>query len=127
EFYYSDFKNKYWGNWTYTKPLGTTAQEGCLSSGLGSLATIIGVIFLIFLIPRLAILLPFILILFLLRFIPETGWIWIFRILGGLLLFAFLFSLINLFNHTANRYVPKPIVQDNPQKRNSENLPIFDT
>lgn len=127
EYYYSDYKNKYWGNWTYTKASGITQQEGCLSSGLGSLATIIGVIFLIFLIPRLAILLPFILLLALFSLIPEAAWMWIFRILGGLLLFAFIFSLVNVFNHTGSRYVPKPFVQDNRQEQNSENVPIFDS
>jgi hypothetical protein len=127
EYYYSDYKNKYWGNWIYTKPIGTTQQEGCLSSGLGVLGTIIGIVFLLLLLPRLAILLPFILLPLLFRLIPTSAWSWIFRILGGLLLLAFIFSLINTFSRSGNSYIPKPIVQDKPEERNPQNIPIVDT
>lgn len=127
EYYYSDYKNKYWGNWIYTKPIGSTQQEGCLSSGLGVLGTIIGIVFLLLLLPRLAILLPFILLPLLFRLIPTSAWTWIFRILGGLLLLAFIFSLINTFSRSGNSYIPKPIVQDKPEERNPQNIPIVDT
>lgn len=127
EYYYSDYKNKYWGNWIYTKPIGSTQQEGCLSSGLGVLGTIIGIVFLLLLLPRLAILLPFILLPLLFRLIPASAWTWIFRILGGLLLLAFIFSLINTFSRSGNSYIPKPIVQDKPEERNPQNIPIVDT
>ncbi len=127
EYYYSDFKSKYWGNWIYTKPIGTSQQEGCLSSGLGILGTIIGIVFILLLLPRLVFLLPFILLPLLFRLIPVAAWTWIFRILGGILLLAFIFYLINALNHSANSYVPKPIVQDKPEERKPQYNPIVDT
>lgn len=127
EYYYSDFKSKYWGNWIYTKPIGTTQQEGCLSSGLGILGTIIGIAFLLLLLQRLVFLLPFILLLILFRLIPAEAWTWIFRILGGILLLVFIFSLINVFNHSSNSYIPKPIVQEKPEERKPQYNPIVDT
>ena len=127
EYYYSDFKNKYWGNWTYTKPIGTTQQEGCLSSGLGILGTIIGIAFLLLLLPRLVFLFPFILLPLLFRLIPVAAWTWVFRVLGGILLLAFIFSLINAFNHSSKSYIPKPIVQDKPEERKPQYNPIVDT
>ena len=93
EYYYNNYKDTYWGSWIYTKPLGSTQQEGCLSSGIGVLGAFIGIGFLLLLLPRLVILLPFIILPILLRLIPTGAWGWIFRIIGGLLLFAFIFSL----------------------------------
>lgn len=127
EYYYSNYKNQYWGNWKYTKPIGNTQQEGCLSSGLGVLGTIIGIVFLLLLLPRLAIFLPFILLPLLFSLVSASAWRWIFRILGGLLLLVFIFSLINIFNLSRNSYIPKPIVQDKPEERNPQNIPIVDT
>lgn len=127
EYYYSDFKNKYWRNWTYTKRIGTTSQEGCLSSGLGILGAIIGVTFLLLLLPRLVFLLPVILFIFLLRLIPLTAWTWILRLLGGILLLAFVFSLVYTYNHSSNSYVLQPIVQDKPAERKPDFNPIVDT
>lgn len=85
EYYYSDYKSRYWGKWKYTKPIGTTSTEGCLSSGLGIIGTIIGIIFLLLLLPRLAFILPFFLIPLIFSFIPSVAWTWIFRIIGGFL------------------------------------------
>jgi len=127
EYYYSDYKTKYWGSWKYTRSTGTIQQEGCLSSGLGVLGTIIGIAFFLLLLPRLVFLLPFILLPLLFRLIPVGAWTWIFRILGGILLLAFIFSLINAFNHSSNSYIPKPIVQDKPEERKPQYNPIVDT
>jgi len=40
---------------------------------------------------------------------------------------TFIFSLINTFNRSGNSYIPKPIVQDKPEERNPQNIPIVDT
>lgn len=127
QYYYSDYKTKYWGSWKYAKPTGTTQQEGCLSSGLGLLGTIIGIAFLLLLLPRLVFLLPFLLLAVLFRLITVAAWTWIFRILGGILFLAFIFSLLNAFHHTSSSYIPKPIVQDKPEEPKPQYIPIVDT
>lgn len=127
EYYYSDYKTKYWGKWKYTKPIRTTSTEGCLSSGLGIIGIIIGIAFLLLLLPRLAFILPFMLIPLLFRFIPSGAWTWIFRIIGGLLLIVFIASLINAISHSTRTYLPKPIVQDKPEERKPQYNPVTDT
>jgi hypothetical protein len=127
EYYYSDYKNRYWSNWIYTKPIGRTQREGCLSSGLGFLGIITGCVFLLLLLPRLIILLPLIILLLLFGLIPALVWQWIFRILGSLLLLTFIFSLINSFSHPENSHKPNPILQNKPEERNPKNIPIVDT
>ena len=127
EYYCNNYKDTYWGSWIYTKPIGDTQQEGCFSSGVGILGAFIGIAFLLLLLPRLAILLPFIILPILFRLIPTVAWTWIFRIIGGLLFFAFIFSFVNAFNNSSNNYKPKPVVQDNPQERTPQYDPITDT
>lgn len=112
EYYYSDYKSKYWGNWVY-KP----QPQGCGSGILGLIGLIIGIAVLILFLPNLIFLIPFILIPFILNLLPESLWLWIFRILGGLLLIAFLILLINLFSHSSDNYIPKPVVvEDKPNE-----------
>jgi hypothetical protein len=127
EYYYSDYKTKYWGDWRYKKPVSTQINEGCVSSTFGILGGIIGITFLILLLPRIAIILPFILLPIIFRLIPETFWIWIFRFIGLLLLIGFIASILNAISHSSHSYVPKPLVQDKPQERKYQPIPITDT
>jgi len=127
EYYYSDFKTKYWGNWIYTKPASTPPEEGCLSMGIGLIGAIIGVVFLLLLLPRLVILLPFFLIPLLFSLIPAGAWTWILRIIGIILLLAFIFSMVYFFNDSRNHYLPKPVVQERSEEQNQQNIPIVDT
>ncbi|MBS0646257.1 MAG: hypothetical protein JSR97_06665 [Verrucomicrobia bacterium] len=127
EYYYSDYKTKYWGKWKYTRPIKTSSTEGCLSSGLGIIGVIIGIAFLLLLLPRLAFILPFLLIALIFRFIPPGAWTWIFRIIGGFLLIAFIVSLINSLSHSTRTYIPNPIAQDKPEERKPQYNPVADT
>ncbi|HSC54176.1 MAG TPA: hypothetical protein VLC98_11160 [Phnomibacter sp.] len=134
EYYYSDYKNKYWGKWIYTRPVKTTSTEGCLSSALGIIGGAIGFAFLLLLLPRLVIILPFLLIAVIFRVIPSWAWVWIFRIIGGFLLIAVLTSLIYALRNSAKTYIPKPIVQEKPEEREpqynpdtTDNTPLQDT
>lgn len=127
EYYYSDYKSKYWSDWKYKRQAHTATNEGCLSSGLGILGAIIGIVFLILLLPRIVFLLPFLLLLLIFRIIPETAWNWIFRIAGILLLLGFIASIFNAINHTSRSYHPRLIVQDKPEERKSLYDPVIDT
>lgn len=127
EYWNSDFKTKYDSGWKYKKTATTPASEGCLSSTFGILGGIIGIAFLILLLPRIAIILPFILLPIIFRLIPEAFWAWIFRLIGILLLIGFVVSIINAFNHSSHSYVPKSVVQDKPEERKPQYNPIVDT
>lgn len=127
EYFYSDYKQTYWGEWKYTKPPTTTNNEGCFSSVIGLLAGIIGIAFLLMMLPQMAVVLPFFLILFLLNLIPARFFSWLFRILGILLLLGFVASLFHFFNTAATRtYVPKPVITEQPEERKTHTEPIID-
>ena len=128
EYFYSDYKKTYWSEWKYPKPVTTTDNEGCLSSVIGLLAGIIGIAFLLMMLPQMAVILPFFLILFLINLIPARFFNWLFRIIGILLLLGFMASLFHFFNTTTPRtYIPKPVVTENPEERKTHTEPIIDT
>lgn len=113
EYFYNDFKTTYWDKWKYNKPTKTNYSEGCLSSFLGIISLVIGVVFFILLLPQLGILLPILAIPFLLNIIPLNIWNWIFRIIAGLLLVAFIASLFYSISNSSSNYVPKKYAVDN--------------
>lgn len=128
EYFYSDYKQTYWSEWKYTKPPTTTNNEGCFSSVIGLLAGIIGIAFLLMMLPQMAVILPFFLILFLLNLIPARFFSWLFRLIGILLLFGFIASLFHFFNTATTRtYIPKPVVTEQPEERKTHTEPIIDT
>ncbi len=127
EYYYSNYKTTYWGNWKYNKSANVNTSEGCLSSGLGIIGAILGIAFLLLALPQIVFLLPFFLLPLIFRLIPESAWIWIFRIVGILVLLGFVISIINAINNTSRTYIPKPVVQDKPEERRPQFNPIVDT
>lgn len=127
EYFYSNFINTYWGPWIYTKPANTSTHEGCLSTTIDAIGIIIGIAFILLILPQLLYFLPFILLIFLLNLIPTKIYNWFFRIIGLILLIGFLVSLFQFFSHSTNTYIPKPTVVDIPQERKTETTPIFDT
>ncbi|MBE7510446.1 MAG: hypothetical protein HS118_09650 [Bacteroidia bacterium] len=127
EYYYSDYKKTYWSEWKYTKP-PTPTNEGCFSSVIGLLAGIIGIAFLLMMLPQMAIILPFFLILFLLNLIPARFFNWLFRLIGIILLLGFIASLLHFFNTATTRtYIPKPVITEQPEERKTHTEPIIDT
>jgi len=127
EYFYSDFKKTYWSNWKYTKPSSTSNNEGCFSSIIGLIGIILGIAFLLMILPSLAYILPFFLILFLLNIIPAKIYSWVFRIIGIFILIGFLASLFQIFSRSTNTFIPKPVVTENPKERETQSTPIIDT
>jgi hypothetical protein len=114
EYYYSDYKSTYWGNWNYTKPNEPIFEEGCLTTGLRILSLVIGLCFLLAFLPALGYLLPFILIPLFFRLFSSNILSWIFRILGILLLLVFFLSLFSLlFNKPSFHPKPKIVIPQN--------------
>ncbi|MCO6464114.1 MAG: hypothetical protein J5I52_08195 [Saprospiraceae bacterium] len=127
EYYYSDNKKTYWSEWKYTKPADTSSNEGCFSTIIGAIGIILGIAFLLMILPHMAFILPFLLILFLLNIIPAKIYSWLFRIIGILLFVGFLASLFQFFNQSTSTYIPKPVVIENSQERKTETIPFIDT
>lgn len=117
EFYYNDFKSTYWEKWKYNKPSKTNYSEGCFSSFIGVIGLVVGIAFFILLLPQLGILLPILVIPFLLYIVPSNVWNWIFKIFAGLLLFAFISSLIHSITNSQSNYVPKKYALDNVNEK----------
>lgn len=124
EYYYSDYKTTYWGDWKYIKTTQRSSNEGCLSAGLSGLGVIVGIAFFILLLPRLAVILPFLLLPALFTIIPENIWKWIFRVIGVFLLIGFFIAIGNSIKKGSSPYVPKPRAHDTPEELQIQNDPI---
>lgn len=127
EYYYSDYKQTYWGDWKYIKPANVSNNEGCFSSFIGALALIIGIFFLLLILPQISILIPFFLILLIINLIPKNIFSGFFKIIGILFLMFFIISLINFFFFQSNLPNPKPIVTENNEDKIFEEEPIVDS
>lgn len=127
EYFYSDLKKTYWSDWKYTKPSTISNNEGCFSSSIGLIGIIIGIGFLLMLLPLITYILPFFIILFLLNIIPAKIYSWIFRIIGIIILIGSLISLFQIFSHSTNTFIPKPAIVENPQEQETKSAPIIDT
>lgn len=127
EYYYSNYSNKYWGNWKFHQSYKSENQDGCISSFLWILAFIFGIPFLLLLLPQLAYLIP-ILLISLLGLIPSGVWKWIFRILIGLLLLFFTLSILTFVMNKRNSDCSNmPIVTDIPKETTPKTEPILDS
>lgn len=127
EYFYSDNKKTYWSDWEYTQFSTATNNEGCFSTLIGLIATIVGIAFLLMILPQIAFLLPFFLILFLLNLIPTKFSSLLFRVIGLMLLIGFIVSLIQFFNNSASTYIPKPVVAEKPEEQQTQTEQIIDT
>ncbi|KQR72328.1 J domain-containing protein [Pedobacter sp. Leaf176] len=112
----SDSKKTEWSKWKY-EPRVAPQNNGCL----GSVGNILGIgaiiFFVIFFIPKLAFLLPLILIPYLLNLMPFRFWTWIFRIafvlFGVIFSMAIISTILKSVNKRAGQTVvkPKPVIE----------------
>ncbi|WP_281336130.1 hypothetical protein [Flavobacterium eburneipallidum] len=112
EYFCKHHQDTVWGNRKYIGT-GSTNQPfidngGCLKEIFGILGLLVGLFFLITILPGFLYIIGFWILTILL------GWLapylkWIFRIIGVILLFAFLASLLNAFIHRSHTYNPYPI------------------
>lgn len=127
EYYFSDYKTRYWGDWIYKKSTSKSISEGCLSFAYGFIGTLIGITFLILLLPRIVVFLPFLLIPFLLRLIPEKAWLVISRTFVGLFIVGLIISILQAFSNDPKTYIPKPVVKDAREEAEPIYDPVIDT
>ncbi|MBK5215090.1 MAG: hypothetical protein JJE55_15700 [Flavobacteriaceae bacterium] len=127
EYYYSDYKKTYWGDWKYKKTSQNFDTQSCFSTLIGIVSGIIGIAFILMLLPQFAFFIPLLLIVFLLYIIPPRVYLWLFRILGMLLLLFFIVSLVQLFTSHSNTLTPKPVVVNHPEETKPQIEPIVDS
>jgi len=132
EFYYSNYKDTYWGNWERTRSSTAPVEsDGCISSLLSLLLLIFGIAALLFFLPYLAVFLPIIGILglfYLLSLIPRGILKWLGSLILGLLLIAFLFFV---FQHLSNSKETVRVNENenvnHPIDEGADNTPIEDS
>lgn len=125
EYYYSDFRKTYWGEWKYIRPAKEPNSEGCLSLITGIIGLILGIAFLLLILPQITVIIPFILFILLLNLIPTKFFSWIFNALGVLMLFGFLLSLLYFFGTNVN-FNPRPNKVDSQEEQETQSIPISD-
>ena len=115
-----------WGNWNYTgRPIGTPPTGGCFSQIFTIIVILIGLFFLIKLFPFLLIFVGYYILMVLIGLLaPYLKWI--FRVLGIILLIAFISSLAKTCSSSSGQYNP-PLVVDSPRETNPPVIvPIVD-
>jgi hypothetical protein len=127
EYFYSDYKTTYWSDWKYSKPSNTSNNEGCFSSLIGLIGIILGIVFLLLILPSLVYILPFFLILFLLNIIPSKLYSWLFRIIAAIIFIGFVANLFHVFSDSTNTFIPEPTLVENPKEQETQTFPIIDT
>ncbi len=126
-YYYSNYRNTYWGSWKYFRRTASP-NAGCFSSGIGIFITLIGIGFSIMLLPQIALLFPFFLILFLLHIIPAKIFASLFRIAGFVLMIGAVIGLVLIGRNSGNNTNrPAPVIVDKPEERKVEDISITDT
>ncbi len=113
-----------WGQWQY-RSIVDSSGVGCFSQILSTIAILIGLFFLIYFFPFLLIFVGYYFVLFLIGFLAPY-FRWVFRILGVILLIAFVSAIINTFSNGSQSYNPSPLVVDSPRETTPVIEPIVD-
>ncbi len=129
EYFYSDYKNTYWDEWKYNRTTSTTntTEDGCLTTVLQVISILVGLFFLLLILPQVAILLPFIAIIFLLNLFPSKLVDSTFKFIAIIILAAFLIGMFQIFSNPKRGSRPKPVLTDQPEESVREILPITDS
>ncbi len=128
EFFYSDYKKTYWGAWTFTDPPTTSFLKGCSSSVIGFLLVITGIVFIMMFLPNIAEICLVLLILLLLKLIPNRFYIWLLNNLSVLFILVFIASLLHIFYFDdLQTKLPKPLIEDQSEELETRMEPSIDT
>ncbi|MXV50339.1 DnaJ domain-containing protein [Pedobacter sp. HMF7647] len=103
EYYYSDRKKKYWGNWVYQPVSSHASAAGCAGPLRLLIGLILAGIFLYHLLPALLFIVPFFVLIILLQFVPPKVWTGIVMVVISCFVLISLAALISLFTASRNR------------------------
>jgi hypothetical protein len=119
EYYYSDYKNVYWGKWQYDSRKKTPLFDGCLPTMAGLFGLVAGCIFLLFAIPQLGILLPIMLFPLLLRLMSRRILDYLLRFFAIILFASFVVSLFIALSSIFERSTinPEVVREEEREKR----------
>lgn len=90
--------------------------SGCLEGILSFIGAIIGLIFLLLMLPQLLYILPFFIIILFINLFGKY-FKWIFRIVGFLLLLGFISAIFHTISNRNHYYIPKPTIVDNAREK----------
>ena len=123
EYFCKHHPDTVWGPWE--KIHGRKDPGGCLRELLGLIGLLLFIAFLIAILPGLIYFIGFFLIIFLISLLaPYLKWI--FRILGIILLIAFLGSIVKTSTNSSRVYTPAPVVIDSREVNPIIEPPIID-
>ncbi|MGL2963886.1 hypothetical protein ACSVH2_08730 [Flavobacterium sp. RSB2_4_14] len=129
EFKCINHNDNVWGKWEYKgRKLTTppTGYSGCLSEIIGGIGLLLFIGFLIAILPGFIYFIGFFAIIFLISILaPYLKWI--FKILGIILLLAFLGSLVKTCTNSSHVYTPAPIIIDPREANPKIEPPIIDS
>jgi hypothetical protein len=126
EYYYSDFKKTYWGDWEHSKH-AIREKEGCLTIFKDLATGIIGIAFILLILPQVGIILPIIAIPLLLNSLSGKLFALLSRIIGILIFLGMVYGIYQYLINTSQTYVVKEKAFDNEEERNRITTPITDS
>jgi hypothetical protein len=120
QYYNRPKKTTDWGDWRH-KPTVKSEGLGCLSMSYSILGIILGISFILFLLPSFLYAVPIILFFVLFRYIqPLLSYV--FGALGFILIILFLVAMVSWFLHDHKPIRYTPVVQDEQTERRSEEV-----
>jgi hypothetical protein len=119
-----------WGNWEYIKKVSNTniydnTNVGCLNQVFSIVGILIGLVFILSMLPSILYLISLFAIILLLGYLGPFLKPLI-RIIGLLFLIGFIASLINSISKHSHTYNPKPLIVDLPRETTPIIEPIKD-
>jgi hypothetical protein len=125
EYFCKHHPDTVWGPWEKI-PCNDGCYKGCFSQILAVIGLLLFIAFLIAVLPGFIYIIGFFVMLFLIGLLGPY-FKWIFRILGIILLIAFIGSLINAFNQRTQSNNPRPLIVDTEREKKPVFEPIIDT
>jgi energy-coupling factor transporter transmembrane protein EcfT len=102
--------------WINDKTILTPPKGGCFEGILSFIGAIIGLIFLLLMLPQLLYILPFFIIILFINLFGKY-FKWIFRIVSFLLLLGFISAIFHTISNRNHYYIPKPKIVDNAREK----------
>lgn len=118
EYYCKHHNDTVWVNHKLPPSPPIPPGGGCLSGIFSVIGTIIGLIFLLLMLPQLLYVLPFFILIVVINLFGKY-FKWIFRVFAFLLLLGFISAVFHSLSSRNHHYIPKPIIVDNAREKDN--------
>lgn len=117
EYHCKHHKDTVWINYKsiITPPLNPPGG-GCLSGIFSFIGVIMGLVFILLMLPQLLFILPFFILIVVINLF-EKYFKWIFRIIAFLIFLGFIFAVFHSLSNRNHYYVPRPTIIDNEREK----------